>query len=200
MKREELGELHYITPIVNVPSMLMHGILSNKLARKVGHVSCASQDIQQRRAKVILPNGKPLHDYANLYFNARNPMMHVLKDKHNELAVLAISPDVLDIAGVIISDQNAARDYALFKPSPNGLEEIDPELVFAERWTHPNPIDYDRHKGIMCAEVLIPDKIGADYILKVYVSSNRSRKALVDILGSDESKLEVVINSHLFFQ
>ena len=200
MKREELEELHYITPIVNVPSFMMHGILSNKLAKKIDHESYASPDIQQRRANVVLPNGKPLHDYANLYFNARNPMMHVLKDNHAKLAVLSISLDVLDLPGVVISDQNASRDYVLFKPSPDGLEMIDSELIFAEYWTHPDAIKYHKHKGIMCAEVLVPDKIGADYILKAYTSSAPSHEALVEVLGSSVSKLEVSINSYLFFQ
>jgi len=199
LNREDLAELHYITPIENVPSIMASGILSNKLTKKIGHKSCASQDIQERRAKVILPNGKPLHDYVNLYFNARNPMMHLLKDNHYELAVLAIDPNILDTSGVIVSDQNASREYALFKPAPDGLEMIDKNLIFAEFWTHPDPIKHYEHKGIMCAEILVPNKIDAGFVLRAYVSSDQSHGVLLAMVTSVMLNLDVIINSHLFF-
>jgi len=193
-------ELHYITPIPNVPSVLAHGILCHNRARKVQHDSCASQEIQERRSRVIVPNGRPLHEYANLYFNARNPMMHLLKDNHNNLTVLALSPDIIDLPGVVITDRNASRDFALFLPAPNGLDIIDQELVFAEYWTNPNPIYQHEHKGIMCAEVLVPDKIDAEYIVKAYTSGNTSRTALADVLSMEQVVLETVVNAHLFFR
>ena len=200
MKRGELKELHYITPIVNVPSILHNGILSFNKAKGITHGSCASPDVQGRRMRVVLPGGRPLHDYANLYFNARNPMMYVLKDRHSDLAVVAISPNMIDQPGVVISDCNAARDMALFKPAPDGLELIDPELVYAEDWRHPNQIEYYKHQGIMCAEVLVPDKIDKRYISKIYVSSSKSHNDLMSISGVAARNLSVVIDSHLFFQ
>lgn len=200
MKRGELEELHYITHISNVPSILANGILSYNKAKDVNHESCASSDVQKRRMEVVVPGGRPLHDYANLYFNARNPMMYVLKDKHLSLSVLAISPNIIDQPGVIISDHNAARDMVLFKPAPDGLELIDPERIYAEDWRHPNQIEYYEHRGIMCAEVLVPDKIDKHYIFKIYVSSNKSNAELTNICGIATRSLSLVINSHLFFQ
>lgn len=200
MKRGELKELHYITPILNVPSILDDGILSFNKAKDVSHKSCASLGVQERRTRVTVPGGRPLHDYANLYFNARNPMMYVLKDKHCDLAVLAISPNIIDQPGVVISDCNAARDMALFKPAPDGLELIDPGRIYAEDWRHPNQIEYHRHRGIMCAEVLVPDKIDKRYISKIYVSSSRSHSDLTNICGAATRNLSFVIDSHLFFQ
>lgn len=200
MKREELKELHYITPILNVPSILVNGILSFNKAKDVNHKSCANPDVQGRRMRVIIPGGGPLHDYANLYFNARNPMMHVLKDKHLSLTVLAINPNIIEQPGVIISDRNAAREMALFKPAPDGLELIDPDRIYAEDWRHPNPIEYHEHRGIMCAEVLVPDEIDKHYIFKIYVSSSKSNDELTNICGIATRSLSLVINSHLFFQ
>ncbi len=200
MKRTDLQELHYITPMQNVPSILKHGILSNKLAAKVSHQSCASQGVQERRSAVTLSNGRPLHDYVNLYFNARNPMMYLLKDNHPELTVLAINPDVLSIPGVIISDQNAARDYAMFKSAPDGLEMIDKDLIFAESWVHPDDIKTYEHKGAMCAEVLVLDKVNARFVLSAYVSCNSSQSSLISLLGPSGAGFVISINSHLFFQ
>jgi hypothetical protein len=69
MKRNELEELHYITTIRNVPSIMSKGILSHKLVRKIDHNSVAMEVIQERREKKVVPGGRPLHEYVNLYIN-----------------------------------------------------------------------------------------------------------------------------------
>ena len=58
MERHELTELHYITPIANVPSILELGILSHNRAKRVRHESVAMNEIQDRRARVTVPGGK----------------------------------------------------------------------------------------------------------------------------------------------
>ena len=199
MRREELAELHYITPIANVPSICAHGVLSHKRAKKVEHESVSMQLIQDRRARVVVPGGRPLHDYVNLYFDARNPMMFVRKDNHMALCVLRVSPDVLDLHGVVVSDCNASREYARFKPAPNGLAIVDRDLVFAEYWTHlDDPIKEYRHKGVKCAEVLVPDRIEPRFIVGTYVSCPGSRDALMGMFAG-ATGVEVVVNGHLFF-
>jgi hypothetical protein len=67
--------LHYITPIANVPSILQRGILCHNQVKSLAHQSVAMPQIQQRRTKKSVPGGRHLHDYANLYFDARNPML-----------------------------------------------------------------------------------------------------------------------------
>ena len=44
MEWEDVKELHYITPIENLPSILEKGILSHKLAGEVPHLSVALED------------------------------------------------------------------------------------------------------------------------------------------------------------
>jgi hypothetical protein len=51
MNRHDINELHYITPIANVPSILQHGLLSHSRAQKVVHQSVAMLDIQDLRSK-----------------------------------------------------------------------------------------------------------------------------------------------------
>ena len=82
MKPEDVRELHYITPIENLPSILEKGILSHKLASKIPHLSVALDVIQERRKNKIIPRGRPLHDYVNLYFDARNPMLYRRLEQH----------------------------------------------------------------------------------------------------------------------
>ena len=68
MEREELDELQYITPIVNVPSILLRGILSHKFADRFPHESVAMQEVQDRRTAKIVPGtgNHTLHDERGL--------------------------------------------------------------------------------------------------------------------------------------
>ena len=57
MRRDQLKELHYITPIQNVDSILRQGVLCNRLVEQYGHESVASPDIQKRRSIKTVPGG-----------------------------------------------------------------------------------------------------------------------------------------------
>ena len=69
-------EFHCIMPIANLASVMNHGILSHERAAKRPHRSVALQPVQDKRDKKQVPGGLKLHQYANLYFHARNPMMY----------------------------------------------------------------------------------------------------------------------------
>jgi len=182
MRREEVEELHYITPIANVLSILTHGIMSHRRAAQLPHQSIAMAEIQDRRRQVVVPKARPLHECVNLYLCARNPMMYRRQAEHRSICVLRISPDVLDLPGVVIADQNASSDYVRFSSSPGGLARIARELVCAERWTHPDdPIEQFRHRSIKCAEVLVPDRVDASYITGAYVSGSEGQEALLAV-------------------
>ncbi|MGH7845634.1 MAG: DarT ssDNA thymidine ADP-ribosyltransferase family protein [Candidatus Binatia bacterium] len=64
MNLSDLAELHYITPIANVSSILKLGILSNReiAKRRIQASSVASSGVQERRAAKIIPRAKPLHE------------------------------------------------------------------------------------------------------------------------------------------
>ena len=100
MIRSDITELHYITPIANLPSIVQLGILSNKRAAKVKHVSVAMEEIQDKRRQKKIPGARHLHDYVNLYFDAHNPMLSKRREKNNEICILRVDPNVLNIAGV----------------------------------------------------------------------------------------------------
>jgi len=198
MRREELDELHYITPIVNVASILSRGILSHQLADKIPHESVAMQEVQDRRMNKIVPGtgNRRLHDYANIYICARNPMLFKRKDAHTELCVLRISTTVLDLDEVIVTDRNAAASIASFRPVETGLALLDREQVFADDWRHPgDELEYLKHRSIKCAEVLVPNQIPSTYIIGAYVSGMQSRVKLTRIAPN----LQLTIDPHLFF-
>src|SRR2546430_15083318 len=170
MNRGDVAELHYITAIVNVPSMLRHGILSHVLAEQLEHDSVAMPEIQQIRENKQIPRARSLHEYANLYFDAHNPMLSKCRGRNDEICVLRIATTVLDLPGVIVTDRNAASGWARFWPAAAGLGNIDRERLFARYWTHhDNPYEEMSHKSQKCAEVLVPDRVEAHYIVGAYV-------------------------------
>lgn len=173
------------------------GILSHRRVAKLQHKSVAKQEVQDRRAKVHIPRGRALHEYANLYICARNPMLYLRKHQHQSLCVLRVETPILDVAQVVVTDQNAASRYCRFAVPPAGLAIIDRDQVFAEYWTHPgDQIAEWRHKSVKCAEVLVPDSLDPSYILGAYVSNAGSLEALVQ----QAPGLQVTINPHLFFR
>jgi hypothetical protein len=156
------------------------------------------QAVQDRRMNKIVPGtgNRRLHDYANIYICARNPMLFKRKDAHTELCVLRINTTVLDLDGVIVTDRNAAATIASFRPVETGLALLDREQVFADDWRHPgDELEYLKHRSIKCAEVLVPDQIPSAYIIGAYVSGMQSRVKLTRIAPN----LQITIDPHLFF-
>ncbi|HSZ69332.1 MAG TPA: DarT ssDNA thymidine ADP-ribosyltransferase family protein [Solirubrobacteraceae bacterium] len=93
MDRDELVELHFIAPIANLESIATVGILSHNRAALVAHDDVSSEVVQDRRSGKVVPDARrfaprELHEYANVYVCGRNPMMYVLRDRHDELVLL----------------------------------------------------------------------------------------------------------------
>lgn len=174
MTLEDIPELHYITPIENVASILREGILSHARVQRLPHSTVAMPEVQDKRAKRVVPGGRPLHEYANLYFNARNPMMYKRQNQRRDLCVLAVSQDVLLLEGVVISDGNAASQYTAFWPSPGGLKRLSREMVYARDWTDEDQIRQWRRARCKCAEVLVPDRVPPQYVQGAYVCCARA--------------------------
>ncbi len=195
MDRTELPELHYITHISNVRSILKYGILSHRQAARYDPVSVAMDEIQARRSVRIVPQGQPIHHYACLYLHARNPMLRKILSSHEKLTILRVSSDVLDTPGSIIADGNASSDYTRFYPSPDGLESIQSSLVLARYWTSDDPYEYLHKKRSRCAELLVPNSIPPQLIIGAYASCI---KAQTSVLHTGFA-LPIDINHDLFF-
>jgi hypothetical protein len=198
LDRNDLAELHFITPLANVRSILEHGILSHTRAQGFKPVSIADEVIQDRRAKVQVPGGRPLHDYANLYLHARNPMLYLRKDKHADLCILRVSTAVLDLPDVVITDSNASSDYVRFAPAPEGLGIVDKDRTFAEFWvgTDDDLPERLRRKSAKHAEVLVPDCVAPQNIVGAYLSCRTSMEAFAALAVGIPSQLD----AHLFFR
>lgn len=187
--------LYNIQAINNIPSIMKKGLLSYEQSKDVIHTSIAMEEVQDRREKIRIPNGMPLHRYANVYFDPRNPMLYARRDQKQDLCILKLSRDILDIQGVIVSDRNASSEYAGFYPPDSGLGKIDFNLVYAAYWTDDNYYEYLKKKSIKCAEVLVPYQIPYEYVVCGAVADESARQKLLAV-GFDR---EIFITPKLFF-
>ncbi len=189
-------ELHCIMPIANIGSVLAHGILCYEQAAKLAHRSVALQPVQDRRDQKQVPGGLKLHQYANLYFHARNPMLFKRLNETRALCVLRVAADVLALRGAVVADQNAASQWARFL-SPAQADQLPWDDIYAMDWRHPDDeIAYWRHKSRKCAEVLVPGRVESRFLRGAYVINAEVGRAL----SAAGFALPVSIDPVLFFQ
>ena len=190
-------ELHCIMPMANMPSVLVHGILSNAAAEGIEHVSVAMEEAQEKRDAKVVPQGLPLHEYANLYFDARNPMMYKRKDRAGELCVLRVSLEVLGLEGVVMADRNAAGgDRWVRFLHPGQWRLLDFDRILARDWRDEDRFEYLDKKRRKCAEVLVPHRVEPRFFLGAYVVERAVGVALRG-LGFG---LPIVIKRDIFFR
>ncbi len=191
-----IKDLHYITHIETIPSILKHGILSHKRAESIAHRSIADLLIQQRRENKQIPGGMKLHHYVNLYFDSHNPMLSKIRKRNHEIAILEILKTILLVKDVIICDRNASSDYAAFYPVEIALNKLNFQMIYGRYWTkHMDSILLMEHKSIKCAEALIPNYVPPAYLsgIIVYDDSVKTR------LESMRIPLQITIDSGMFF-
>ena len=202
MRREDLKDLSYIVHFDNVISIFQNGILSQCFIKRfTPQISFLPGCSRQEGVEVV--------SSGNVSAQLRSPL-HLRKksDAFQAKIQLRVFRDLcaehqsrgIGSAGVIISDRNASSDYALFKPSPEGLEIVDKDLVFAGYWNHPDAVEKYKHVSIKCAEVLVPDRVPARYISGTYVSCPESKEALEMKLSDAGLSINVVVNTYLFFK
>lgn len=189
-------ELQCIMPMVNIPSVMEHGILSNERAGKLPHTSIAMGAIQERRKDKQITGGLRLHQYANLYFHARNPMLYLRKHLADETCILRVSTDVLLIDGVVIADQNASSDWVLFL-EPKQWRRLAWDDIYSPDWSNKGDlIDYWRRKSRKCAEVLVPHCVEPEHLIGAYVV-DVAAKARLEAAGFE---LPIQIDGNMFFR
>jgi hypothetical protein len=154
------------------------------------------QPVQDRRDHKQVPGGLRLHQYANLYFHARNPMLFKRKDDAAKLCVLRVSVDVLQEQGTVVTDCNAASDYVRFL-APSQWMLLNFDDIYALDWRHPGDLTrYYQHKSRKCAEVLVPHLVQASFVTGAYVV-DASARARLATLGFP---LPILVDPLLFFR
>lgn len=187
--------LYNIQAIDNIPSIMQSGLLSNERASRINHVSIAMNEVQARRELVQIPNGMKLHQYANLYFDPRNPMLSSKRSQNEDICILKFDRVILDFEGVVLSDRNASSNYAAFYEVKTGIENIDFDLVYARYWLDDDYYEQCRKKSIKCAEVLVPYHIPFDYVVCAAVI-NEDASSRLKATGFNR---RIVVEPRVFF-
>jgi hypothetical protein len=194
VERGQFSELFLITHVGNVASIVRRGILSHNSAARLPHHDLSLGPVQDIRAGIRVSPALMLHDYANLYFCARNPMMFYIK-MHNSLrdvCQLRIEADVLDLPGVVVADGNASRRYVTrFDPVEDGLPQLDFQAVHAYSWKHPEDDGEEyEHKRVKCAEVLVPHQVPPELLLGAYCPNATSLAAVEAAMPGRDVRIE----------
>jgi hypothetical protein len=196
-KRHPIKGLYYITHVDNIPSILKRGILFHKLVeeQQVQFTAIYDTQIVTHRRDRLTPDGKSLWEFANLYFQPRNAMLYrviIEKDK-NSIAIVAVSPQVLNFPGVWVAVGNAASPLSDILPVKEGLE------VVSQMWDVINSDWWRKEDGSlrkMMAECLVPNVIPPEFIDSIYIASH---SAAAKISLPAPSKVPIP-EPHLFFQ
>jgi hypothetical protein len=199
MKKTIIKSLYYITHIENLPSILSRGILSHQKVEelRVSYTPIYDKAIISRRKDKATPERDSLWEYANLYFQPRNPMMYrvVNETDRRNIAVVGINPKVLQASGGFITDGNAANDPTQFFHFNEGLEVIEQQwkIIQNDWWK-----DLDGSKRKIMSECLVPDKINPEFVHSIFVSDHYAKEKVAKIIGS--ANVPVIPEPHMFFQ
>ncbi len=198
-RKAEIKSLFYITHVENVPAILKNGIPSHALveSRHVPFTPIYDAGIVSNRKAKATPERASLWEYANLYFQPRNPMMYrVVHEKTTKnLAVIGVKPSVLERPDVMIADGNAANTPTQFFKAGRGLKVIEAQwpVIQAEYWN-----DQDGSKRKIMAECLVPEQIPPEYVHTVFVADHEAKKHVEAMIGP--SSIPVVPEPNFFFK
>ncbi len=195
--------LYYLTHIDNIPSILKYGILSHKEVNDKGieYTPIYNQEIVDMRQSKIIPNGKSLWCYANLYLQPRNPMLYLVKTKYgseNIAIVACYRGPAYEIKDAFITDGNAAN----FDTSFYSIDEKDKVFTMLK---DVDGLDYwkaeDGSKRKMMAEVLIPTIYPKESIHSILVSTQNNKQKVESLLLNSGVTVEkgVIVDPRTFF-
>lgn len=167
-------QLYYLAHIDNLSLILNRGILSQKIRAEEGiqYAPIADSNIVGRRRYKQTPDGKSLWDYANLFFQPRNPMLfRVIDEKDSQnLVVFWVTNTVFREQGIFITDGIAANSQTKFYRLSEGLEmfQTHQKIIQSDSWISWNH-DPDLRRKLM-AECLIPNRVDPKYIQQFMVA------------------------------
>lgn len=201
MPKSNVKGLYYITHRDNLASILRDGILSHRQveARKISFRAVYNAEIVANRAQKLTPDRKSLWEYANVYFQPRNPMLYkVLSETDKkDVVILGVKPQILQTKNAFISLGNAAHALSSLVDVKTGLTLIDGEYwpVINNDWWKTE----DGSKRKIMAECLVPNAISPSDIHSVFVASPAAAELVHAVVDRLDHPIAVVVEPHMFF-
>ena len=114
-----------------------------------------------------------------------------------KLCVLKIKKNILNVQGVVCSDQNATSSHVKFYDS---VDIVKKEKTFVKNWAQGlERKEYFIRRSAICAEVLVPKKVDPQYIEGVFCSSKKTfPKEITSHLN--EKNISIIEDPYLFFE
>ncbi len=191
---------YHITHISNLESILKRGLYSHDQVRKCKILPSIvyDRDIVEWRGYIPTARRKSLHEYVNLYFNPRNPMMYRVKvHERRDVAVVQVNSRVLDRKDVLLADGNAAANATAFHPVDMKTLAQLRQQVDRESWNDPDEAVKKENKRKMMAECLVPEHVPPTMIEAVHVVDRRSADRVMQLLSG--TGIRLIVNPHMFF-
>jgi len=196
-----LRELFYITHVKNIKSILEKGILSHNRVKELGIQSEAiyNKDVVAKRgAKTIPGDGRSLWSFANLYFQARNPMLFtVIRNKPvEEIAVIGVDKSILNRDDIFLATGNAASSQTDIVPISQKKKVLPIIMKQIDRvyWN-----EADGSKRVIMAECLVPEFVPPQYIRSIYFGDYKTKYKVQESLGNPKN-VSLMFVPWMFFQ
>ncbi|NUQ85600.1 MAG: DUF4433 domain-containing protein, partial [Anaerolineales bacterium] len=196
-----INGLYYITHISNLASIMQSGVLSHAQIENsgVGATRIYDNQIVAARKERTTPDGKSLWEFANLYFNPRNPMLYrVLREKpvkQTEIIVICFSPVIMNNKDIYITTGNARSWQSEILSRDAGLKRMkEIQKNFQLEWWS----NEDGSKIKIMAECLVPDRIPPELIQGIYVLNHKVAEYIK--INYPDIKVDIIPEPHMFFQ
>ena len=192
----EIDGLYHFTHIDHIQTIFKYGLHSHNYAHELGFVQhdISNTDVQDLRAKRFVGE-RQLHDYVPLYFNPRNAMLYQISHEFTpkNIVFIRMSRKLMLQKGVWFTDGNAANTKTLSYNRLEDLDKLDWECIRSENWT-----EYEDGKRKCMAEILVPDKISANYIKRMsllFVQDQEAQSRIEAVLPY----ARVTVNKDMYF-
>lgn len=192
----KIDGLFHFTHLDHIQTIARDGLLSHNSAHKRGVVQhdISNSDVQDLRAQRYIGD-RPLHDFVPLYFNPRNAMLYQISQEFTlkDIVILRLSRNLMLQQGVWFTDGNAANTPTSSYDCLEDLDKLDWECIRAQYWT-----EYEDGKRKCMAEILVPDKISANFIKRrsnFFVQDQEAKTRIERAIPS----ARVTIDKYMFF-
>ena len=154
--------------------------------------------IVANRKGIVVPDGRTLWAFANLYFQPRNAMMYrVVHEKDvDEIAIIAVRRETMDREDTFFTTGNAAHSQSDILERADAKSVLGPivkDAVTREWWK-----EEDGTKRKMMAECLVPDLIPPEFVDSIYVASHEAATKARDLVKN--SDIAVIPQPRWFFE
>jgi O-acetyl-ADP-ribose deacetylase (regulator of RNase III) len=196
-----IRELFYITHVNNIKSILEKGILCHKRIEDSGitYERIYNKDVVSRREAITVPDGRSLWSFANLYFQARNPMLYtvVRNNPLDQIAVVGVDKGILDRPDIFLATGNAAHSQTEIVPASQKKSAL-PTIIRNVNRIYWNEVDGS--KRTIMAECLVPDFVPPHFIRSIYFGDYKAKYATKTSVGHLGADIPFMLVPGMFFQ